>query len=27
VMVDDIAFVRRPGRAREIAERFLRGWA
>ena len=27
VMVDDIGFVRRPGRAREIAERFLRGWA
>lgn len=27
VMVDDIAFVRRPGRARAIAERFLRGWS
>lgn len=26
-MVDDIAFVHRPGRAREIAERFLRGWS
>lgn len=26
VMVDDIDFVRRPGRARQIAERFLRGW-
>ncbi|AEG51141.1 regulatory protein TetR [Sphingobium chlorophenolicum L-1] len=27
VMVDDIAFVHRKGRAREIAERFLRGWS
>ncbi|WP_169804646.1 TetR/AcrR family transcriptional regulator [Sphingobium chlorophenolicum] len=27
VMVDDIAFVHREGRAREIAERFLRGWS
>ncbi|SCW60965.1 transcriptional regulator, TetR family [Sphingobium faniae] len=27
VMVDDIAFVRRHGRAREIAVRFLRGWS
>lgn len=26
-MVDDIAFVRRPGRARDIAGRFLRGWS
>jgi AcrR family transcriptional regulator len=27
VLVDDLAFVRRPGRPREIAERFLRGWS
>lgn len=27
VLVDDLAFVRRPGRPRAIAERFLRGWS
>lgn len=27
VMVDDIGFVHREGRAREIAGRFLRGWS